>query len=81
MKKVTAYPKHVPDLDHLMNKFNNSIAIQNMGIYANPGSFMGNTGSNKSRNFNTGTFKTTATLGTTAHHAAVVGSHSNTKSK
>ena len=46
-----------------MNKFNNSIAIQNIGVYGGGAqSFVGN---HKSRNVNPGTFKTTASIGST----------------
>lgn len=60
--------KQIPELDQLVNKFNNSLAIQNMGMYAAGGgtqSFVGASNNSKSRNMNPGTFKTAITIGST----------------
>ena len=55
--------KQAPNMDTLMHKFNNSLAIQNIGGYGAAIGLVG-TGS-KSRNMNTGSFKTTASIGST----------------
>ena len=46
-----------------MNKFNNSLAIQNMGVYS--GAIGLGAANSKSRNANMGSFKTTASIGST----------------
>jgi hypothetical protein len=51
--------KQRPEIDNMMSKFNNSLAIQNIGSYL--GASHGNP---KSRNVQ-GSFKTTASIGST----------------
>jgi hypothetical protein len=53
------YTNHMPEVDNIGSKFSNSLAISNIGAYLN------STGSNKSRNLPGGTFKTTASIGST----------------
>lgn len=55
--------KQHPEVDQLMNKFNNSLAIQNMGVYSGAIGLVGT--NSKSRNANMGSFKTTASIGST----------------
>lgn len=58
---IAGIGKQGPEMDFIMSKFNNSLAIQNIGSYAAASGLAGT--SSKSRNVNTGSFKTTASIG------------------
>jgi hypothetical protein len=60
---MTSMGKQATEMDFIMSKFNNSLAIQNIGSYAAVTGLVGT--SSKSRNVNTGSFKTTASIGST----------------
>lgn len=55
--------KGAPEMEQLMSKFNNSLAIQNIGGYGVTSGLVGT--SSKSRNVANGSFKTTASMGST----------------
>lgn len=55
--------KKVQDMEFAMSKFNNSLAIQNIGGYNAVAGLSGATA--KSRNSKAGAFKTTASIGST----------------
>lgn len=56
------------DLDSLMHKFNNSLAIQNIGQYSGGQNGVLASGNSKSRNMQANTFKTTASMGTASRN-------------
>jgi hypothetical protein len=64
---MSSISKQAPQMDSLMHKFNNSLAIQNMAGYGGSSSIVGGIigSGSKSRNIHTGTFKTTASIGST----------------
>ena len=46
---TSGFHKQIPELDQLVNKFNNSLAIQNMGAYVGTQQYIAN--NNKSSDY------------------------------